>query len=86
MIIDNYVKVLESFLNDRISVDYPSLGVDESGQKTAIYGLPTGYDVDYYATDIFSINLFAAERWKILARNINAKNDTITFEVREIIS
>lgn len=74
------------FLNDKISVDYPALGVDEAGQKTAIYGLPTGYDVDYYATDVVSISIIAAERWKILSRDIDLKNDTITFGVREILS
>ena len=74
------------FLNDRISVDYPAVGVDEAGQKTAVYGQPEGYEVDYYATDLFPIQILAAERWKILSRNINPKNDTITFGVREIIS
>ena len=57
----------------------------KAGQKTAVYGLPTGYEVDYYSTDITSIQIFAAERWKILSRKINLRNDTITFEVREII-
>ena len=77
---------LVPFLNDRISVDYPALGVDEAGQKTAVYGRAEGYEVDYYATDLFPIQILAAERWKILSRNIDPKNDTITFGVREIIS
>lgn len=74
------------FLNDKISVDYPSIGVSESGQKVAVYDQPTGYEVDYYATDVFMIQILKAERWKVLATEIDLKNDTISYEVREIIS
>ena len=78
--------ILVPTLNDRISVDYPILGVEEAGQKTAVYGQPDGYDVDYYATDVFSLQIQSAERWKILSRRISFKNDEITFLVREIIN
>lgn len=78
--------VLDVFLLDRVSIDYPSLGVEESGQKVAVYGQPTGYEVDYYATDLFPIQIFAADRWKVISREINFKNDTIKFGVREIIT
>lgn len=78
--------VLIPFMNDRLSIDAPAIGVEEAGQKTAVYGLREGYDVDYYATNIFSIQLFAAERWKIISRELNLKNDTITFGVKEILS
>jgi len=77
--------ILDLFLNDRVSADYPTLGVQD-GKKVAIYDLPEGYDVDYYATELFMVQILQAERWKVLSRQLNLRNDTIEFEVREIIT
>lgn len=70
------------FLLDKVSVDYPTLSLP-TDETTAIYNV-TDYNESRYARNIFALTIEANDRFKILERRINIREESIQFRMRKI--
>lgn len=75
---------LDLFLLDRVAVDYPSVALPVENQRTAQYDVPPGYDSDYYAEELLPLTIESTARFKVMARTINFKDETMKLSLREI--
>jgi hypothetical protein len=74
---------LGHYMLDRIAISYPPVYAPAFSGELPLYGTAL-YDVDYYPFTQFTLEITTDTNYKIIGRNINLKNQTITFKVREI--
>lgn len=76
--------VNDIFLLDKINVDYPAdYRGNEDDKLPATYGTAV-YGTDSYIQANSSLIIDVSINWKVLNRNINVKQHTITFKIREV--
>ena len=69
--------------NDRVDIDYPTVFTPAPGSPLPRYGQAI-YGVDKYPQGAWSLTINTLANWKILGRKINLKNETVTYNLREI--
>lgn len=69
------------FLLDKVSVDYPTVALPPDSGEVAIYGIGE-YEVNRYAYSLFLLTIEATDRFKIMDRKLNLKDETISFRMR----
>lgn len=74
---------INSFLLDRVVVDYPTVFESAPESNLPIYGAAV-YGQDRYPLGQWSLTIPTTKNFKILGRKVNLKNETITYELREI--
>lgn len=77
------IDTLALFLLDRVSIDYPTIVLAKENENIPIYGIAV-YGEDSYPIEVSSLTIPSTDRFKIMARKINFKKETIEFSVREI--
>lgn len=68
-------------LNNRIFIEYPSVGL--SDDLTAVYRRGI-YGINTYAQEIFTLQIFPGDRFKILEIELEPENDKMILGVRKI--
>lgn len=72
-------------LLDRISVDYPPIALESDEGTIPYYDTGLIYDDGHvYPAEIGTIEILASERFKILERKVNLKDEIIDFRIRAI--
>lgn len=77
----NYDTIALNLL-DKVSVDYPNIGLVESG-NLALWDSAV-WDVDKFPIEILPITIDAATRFKILSKDIDTANQEVVFYLREV--
>lgn len=76
-------ETLAIFLLDRISIDYPSVALPPTDGHTPAQYEVSNWDEDYYAEELLPLTIASADRWKVMARVIDFKKETMKLSLRE---
>jgi len=76
-------EVLELFILDKVQVDYPTPYRSPEGDNIPLYGVSI-YGEARYPFGEYGITIKDTDRFKIMGRKINTKNQLVTFSLREI--
>lgn len=74
---------LELFILDKVVIDYPTVFTPADGNPMPIYGVAI-YGTARYPNGKWTLTISDTDEWKILARKINTKKQTITFKLKLI--
>lgn len=74
---------IDLFLKDKVNIDYPTIYQSADDNPLPRWGLVTWGNFRWPIGQ-YSLTIDSADRFKIMGRKINTKDDTITFYLREV--
>ena len=78
----NY-QTIALFLKDKVNIDYPTIYISADGKPLPRWG-SINWDDFSWPIGQFSLVISSTDSFKIMSKKINPKNDTITFDLREV--